>query len=312
MAEAVNRHFLLPGEIAYSGEPAVLSTLLGSCVAVCLHDPRNGTGGMNHYMLPGPGESGARLTRGKYGNYAVPRLIEMAAQAGSRLTDLTAQVYGGGNVTGHLGSTGETGLYNIGDRNVLLAETMLHQLGVKITRRDTGGHHARKIHLDTSTGKVQLGHIAKTAQNIEREQKLAEFRTRKIGVLVVDDSKLVRSILKSAIENTEDLYVCGEAANPFEAREEILAVDPDVVSLDIIMPRMDGLTFLKKLMQYKYIPTVVVSTTAKKGSPMVSKVLQAGAVAAVDKDALSIYQGFENLEREYLPKLRQAATTVKT
>lgn len=307
----IQRHFLLPGDIAFASQHANLSTLLGSCVAVCLHDEKRRMGGMNHFMLPSHGAGGPRVSKGKYGEYAIPRLVAMAERAGCTLSSLTAQVFGGGHVAGHLGSMGEVGLYNVSDRNVITAEVTLRQLGVKIIRRDTGGTTARKIHMDTATGEVLLTHVQKSADNVERARKIQEFKSRKIGVLVVDDSKLVRTILGRAIEASGDMEVIGEAADPFEAREQILQQDPDVISLDIIMPRMDGLTFLRKLMRYKYVPTVVVSTTAKKDSAMVQKVLDAGAVAAVDKDALAIYQGPEVMEREYLPKLRMAATMVR-
>lgn len=307
----IQKYFLLPGDIAFASHPAHLSTLLGSCVAVCLHDEKRKMGGMNHYMLPAHGEGGPRIAKGKYGEYAIPRLIAMAERAGCALGSLTAQVYGGGHVAGHLGSMGEVGLYNVSDRNSVLAETMLKQLGVKVVKRDTGGTVARKIHMNTETGQVELVHVQKSAENVERARKLQEFKSRKIGVLVVDDSKLVRTILSRAIEASGDMEVIGEAADPFEAREQILQQNPDVISLDIIMPRMDGLTFLRKLMRYKYIPTVVVSTTAKKNSAMVQKVIDAGAIAAVDKDELKIYLGPEVMEREYLPKLRMAATMVK-
>lgn len=308
----IQRYFLLPGEIAFATDRTIISTLLGSCVAVCLYDQRQKLGGMNHYMLPNPGEAGARLAKGKYGDYAIPRLLEMAEKAGSRRSDLTASVFGGGHVAGHLGSMGETGLYNISDRNVLVAETALHSLGVKIIKRDTGGTTARKIHMDSHTGEIQLSHVQRSDENVERAKKLATFKERRIGVLVVDDSPTVRKILRAAIESTDDMEVIGEAADPYQAREQILQQDPDVISLDIIMPRMDGLTFLKKLMRFKYIPTVVVSTMAKQGAPMRQKVLEAGAFSAVDKDALAIYHSTDGLKNEYLPKLRTAATTVRS
>lgn len=308
----IQRYFLLPGEIAYATERTIISTLLGSCVSVCLYDPVKKYGGLNHYMLPNQGEGGARLSKGKYGAYAIPRLFEMAEKAGSRRSDLIASVFGGGHVSGHLGSVAETGLYNISDRNSLKAETTLKEMGVKIVKRDTGGTTARKIHLDTQTGIIELNHVKKSESNQERARKITDLKGRKIGVLVVDDSAIVRRILKAAIQSTPDMEVIGEASNPYEAREEMLEKDPDVISLDIIMPRMDGLTFLKKLLRYKFIPTVVVSTVAKDNSPMAQNAVKAGAVGVIDKDSLSIYKGTDGLTKVYLPKLRMAATTVKT
>ena len=129
-------------------------------------------------------------------------------------------------------------------------------------------------------------------------------------MLVVDDSPTVRRILIKAINASDDLEVIGEAENPFEARERILEQDPDVLCLDIIMPKLDGLSFLKRIMQFKPIPTVIVSTIAKQGSEMRANVEAAGAVGVIDKEELKIYQGLDVVQRELLPLLRKAARTV--
>jgi two-component system chemotaxis response regulator CheB len=76
------------------------------------------------------------------------------------------------------------------------------------------------------------------------------------------------------------------------------------------MPKLDGLSFLRRLMQYKPIPTVVVSTIAKAGSQMEKNLKDAGAIAVIDKDSLAIYQGFETAERSLLPALRRAVSAV--
>lgn len=309
--QETQRYYLLPGEIAFASEHTIISTLLGSCVSVCLYDPVRKVGGLNHYMLPSRGDGNTQLSRGKYGDYAIDRLLAMADKAGCRRTDLVVSVYGGGKVAGHLGSIENLGLFNVSGRNVDLAINKLKSLGLKITRRDIGGECARKISMDSQTGEIKLTQVAKSAENVELAKKLKEFKQRKIKVLVVDDSRMVRKILRSAIESTDDMEVCGEAENPFEARELILQEDPDLISLDVIMPRMDGLTFLRKLAKYKFIPVVVVSTMAKAGSAMRANVLKAGAVYALDKDALAIYKGTELLEKELLPKFRQAAKQVK-
>ena len=81
---------------------------------------------------------------------------------------------------------------------------------------------------------------------------------RKIKVLVVDDSAIVRKVLTDAIAEEADLEVVGTAPDPFIARDKILALNPDVLTLDIEMPRMDGLTFLKKLMQHHPLPVIII------------------------------------------------------
>jgi two-component system chemotaxis response regulator CheB len=303
--------FLLPGEMDWRREPCVLATLLGSCVAVCLHDPGKGWGGMNHFMVPSRNQ-GPSLEPGKCGDSAIAALLRLAEMAGSRRSDLVAQVFGGGAVVGHLASVGQAGLGNIGDRNVAAARAALVAAGVRIQRHDTGGTQGRRVHFDTATGNATIAAIASTEQRAVREERLKEFATRRIRVLVVDDSATIRRIIRSVIEASDDLAVADEAADPFEARERILSQAPDVLTLDLIMPNLDGLSFLRRLMRFKPIPTVVVSTIAQQGSAMRAKVLEAGAVAVIDKEDLRLYQGLAGTADLLLPALRSAATTAVT
>src|SRR6266567_141085 len=83
---------------------------------------------------------------------------------------------------------------------------------------------------------------------------------RKIRVLIVDDSAIVRKILSQAMSAEPDIEVVGTAPDPYVARDKILALNPDVLTLDIEMPRMDGLTFLKKLMHFRPMPVIVISS----------------------------------------------------
>ena len=107
--------------------------------------------------------------------------------------------------------------------------------------------------------------------------------TKKIKVLVVDDSAIVRKILTDAISAEADLEVVGTAPDPFVARDKILALKPDVLTLDIEMPRMDGLTFLKKLMQYHPLPTIVISSLGQASCQATLDALRFGAVEVLAK-----------------------------
>jgi two-component system chemotaxis response regulator CheB len=106
---------------------------------------------------------------------------------------------------------------------------------------------------------------------------------RRIRVLVVDDSALVRKAIGDALARDPDLEVVGTAPDPYVAREKIARLDPDVLTLDLEMPRMDGLTFLRILMQYHPLPVVVVSSLAQAGSQAALDALEAGAVDVVAK-----------------------------
>ena len=105
----------------------------------------------------------------------------------------------------------------------------------------------------------------------------------KIKVLIVDDSAIVRKILSEAIAAEEDLEVVGTAPDPFVARDKILALNPDVLTLDIEMPRMDGLTFLKKLMQHHPLPVIVISSLGVASCQATLDALRLGAVEVLAK-----------------------------
>ena len=107
--------------------------------------------------------------------------------------------------------------------------------------------------------------------------------TRPIRVLIVDDSAIVRKILTEALAGEPDLEVVGSAPDPYVARDKILSLHPDVLTLDIEMPRMDGLTFLKKLMHFHPLPAVVISSLAQPSCRAAVEALELGAVEVLAK-----------------------------
>jgi two-component system chemotaxis response regulator CheB len=126
-------------------------------------------------------------------------------------------------------------------------------------------------------------------------------------VVVVDDSALVRSVLTEIINRTPDLRVVGTAADPYEARERIRELDPDVITLDVEMPRMDGLAFLERLMRLRPTPAVMVSTLTERGAATTLRALELGAVDFVAKPTVDVRNGLDELAREITAKLRAAA-----
>jgi two-component system chemotaxis response regulator CheB len=128
-----------------------------------------------------------------------------------------------------------------------------------------------------------------------------------IKVVVVDDSALVRSILSGLINRESDMECVGAAADPFAAREMIRELNPDVITLDVEMPRMDGLDFLEKIMRLRPMPVVMVSTLTARGAETTLRALELGAVDFVAKPKLGIQSGLEEAAREICSKIRVAS-----
>lgn len=131
---------------------------------------------------------------------------------------------------------------------------------------------------------------------------------KKVKVLIVDDSALVRNILKQGLSADPGLEVVGTAQDVYVARDLIVEKKPDVLTLDIEMPRMDGLEFLRKLMPQFPLPVVVVSSLTQKGKYITIQALELGAVDFVPKPASDIARGLESMMFELRTKIKIAST----
>lgn len=131
---------------------------------------------------------------------------------------------------------------------------------------------------------------------------------KKISVLVIDDSALIRKLLTEIINTQPDMEVIGAAPDPIVAREMIRTLNPDVLTLDVEMPKMDGLEFLEKLMRLRPMPVVMVSTLTDRGSEATFRALELGAVDFVAKPKVDIRQGLEAYADEIAGRIRTAST----
>jgi len=129
----------------------------------------------------------------------------------------------------------------------------------------------------------------------------------KTRVVVVDDSALVRSLLTEIINRQSDMECIGSASDPFAAREMIRNLNPDVITLDVEMPRMDGIDFLSKLMRLRPMPVVMVSTLTERGAEVTLKALELGAVDFVAKPKIGVADGLKQLADEITDKVRTAS-----
>lgn len=109
-----------------------------------------------------------------------------------------------------------------------------------------------------------------------------------IKVLIIDDSKLIRALLTEIINSSPEMQVIGEAEDPYDARDKIKQLNPDVLTLDVEMPKMDGITFLKNLMRLRPMPVVMLSTLTAEGAPITLEALEIGAVDFLEKPKINV------------------------
>lgn len=128
-----------------------------------------------------------------------------------------------------------------------------------------------------------------------------------IRVLIVDDSATARAVLSDILSSDSGIEVVGTASDAFVARDKIVELRPDVICLDVEMPRMDGITFLKKLMHYMPLPVVMVSSLTQSGAKTTLEALEAGAVDFVAKPHSHIYDGKDEMRDELISKIKAAA-----
>jgi two-component system, chemotaxis family, protein-glutamate methylesterase/glutaminase len=284
--------FLLPTDYYACQKPTLYRTVLGSCVSVCLHNARRGVAAMNHFMLP---ESDGRSDDvGRYGDTATERIIKTLLAIDRDVSHYRAQIFGGGAVLGVLGSAA-----HIGDRNIEMARSVVNAAKIPIDNEDVGGTFGRRVDFDTGTGIA----VCRPVKGAVTETKTA----REVTVLIVDDSETTRKVIRSGLEGAGGIKVIGEAENPFDARDLLLSKNPDVITLDIEMPKMDGLTFLRHLMKHFPKPVVVVSTMSKAGSIAAGTAQALGAVAVVDKAHLRLESGSAMLRHVLVPMITNAA-----
>ena len=130
---------------------------------------------------------------------------------------------------------------------------------------------------------------------------------KRIRVLVVDDSALVRELLTAGLAKDPELEVVGSAANPYIARDKIVELRPDVMTLDVEMPRMDGVDFLRRLMPQYPIPVIMVSALTQKGAQITLEALEAGAIDFVTKPSTDVARGLNQMLADLRQKIKMAA-----
>ena len=130
---------------------------------------------------------------------------------------------------------------------------------------------------------------------------------KKIGVVVVDDSALIRTVLTDILNADPAIHVLGTAADPLQARELIRATNPDVITLDVEMPKMDGISFLEKIMRLRPTPVLMISSLTQKGADITLQALELGAIDYIAKPEIGLEEGIKKLTKDITTKVKIAS-----
>lgn len=285
-------YFLKPGELYAANDDTEITTLLGSCIAVCIWDRRRHIGGMCHYYLPYALRS--EVTPNHYGEIAIVNLMRQLKKLGCDRRDLEAKILGGARVVEEI----KLRNFDIGTRNTDVAQETLERYRIPIVARNVGGTSGRKVRFYTNNGLVRFSMVSET--------HMASPSNSPIKVLIVDDSKPVRMLLRRMIEEDKQFTVMAEAADAQEAGRIMAANEPDVITLDIRMPGMDGITFLGQYMRVKPIPTVMISSLNPLESAEVFRALELGAFDYIQKPSLADFADRASGVRNILAQAAQS------
>jgi len=301
--------FLRPGELSFETRPTRIVTVLGSCIAVCIFDQRKKIGGMCHYYLPEPAQDKiiTENEEDKYGVFAIKNLLRHFKENGSRREDLLVKVVGGGHVLSQIAQSDDA----VGSANIKMARQIIRQFGLRIAAESVGGFHGRKVRFYSESGKLELKRIEKSEENSiagpVTKPSPSSFRYNdKIKVLIVDDSKPVRLVLRKMLEKDSLIEIVGEAVDGIDAEEKVKQLNPDLLTLDIHMPRMDGLTFLGRLMQSHPIPAIIVTAMNLEASGDLFTALEKGAFDYIQKPEFS---NMDEIGAELISKIKEAKSS---
>jgi chemotaxis protein CheD len=158
----LEKHTIQPGQFTVAKAPAIISTVLGSCVSVCLWDKVSKIGGMNHYLLPGTDHEDAG--NANRGITATPLLIRSLLNRNCKIENLEAKVFGGCNSLYR-----KDDIFRVGERNIEMAFKILEEYNIPVAAHDVGGIYGRKIVFNLATGKVRMRLLVKAGNELNEE-----------------------------------------------------------------------------------------------------------------------------------------------
>lgn len=260
-------------EIIVTQKPSLICAEVDSSVCVCLFAEDGRGGGVAHYSFDG--------------DLLIEKLIQdLCKLLGVLSKQLKAKVIGGAELSGG----------KVGSVNIAVSKKILSKYQISIVGEDTGGLKGREIIFNVSTGRLQSAYLQKQSGNVEKVNVLV--KKSKVRVLIVDDSKTIRNLLVKILQDDPKIEIVGQAEDPIKAEFLLPTARPDVITLDVHMPRMTGVQWLKKILPKYRIPVVMITSLELKDGNEVFEALELGAVDYIQKPSMKEISLVSDLIRE--------------
>jgi len=287
------------GEIEVAESGHLLGAVgIGSCVAVALYDSYTRIGGLAHIVLPYMEEAHDNSHPARFADVAIGMMIDEMKRQGARIQNIGAKIFGGANMFPEIIPSHST--MDVGKRNILAVREELKRHNIEIILEEVGCHIGRTVLFDTGDGSV----LVKTANSGEGEDQLEMNMADKIRVLVVDDSAFMRKLLTKAIESDPGCKVIKTAKNGVDALKDVAKLKPDVVTMDIELPEIDGLACLGYIMEKFPTPVVMVTGFSEFLGEETMEALEYGATGFVRKPKGAISDNLGQIKEDLIFQIK--------
>ncbi|MEE8381570.1 MAG: chemotaxis-specific protein-glutamate methyltransferase CheB, partial [Thermodesulfobacteriota bacterium] len=290
------------GEIEVKKSPHLLMAVgIGSCIAVVLYDGDTRIGGLSHIVLPYIEEAHDNSHPARFADVAIDMMIGEMKRQGVCIQNIKAKIFGGANMFPEIIPSKST--MDVGKRNILAVREELKKHNIEIVIEEVGGQIGCTVLFDTSDGSV----LVKTANLGERKYQLEMNMADKIRILVVDDSAFMRKLLVEMIESDPEYKVIKTARDGLEALKAVEEFRPDVVTMDVELPEIDGLTCVVYIMKEFPTPVVMVTGFSMFLGEETIQALEYGAVGLVRKPKGPISQSIGKIKQELISQIKLAS-----
>lgn len=288
---ATKKHYLLPGAYIATTEVMEISTILGSCVAVALYDPKTKISGLCHYLLARILDMSGPI--GRYGDQAIPMLFDEMVELGAQPRSIVAKVYGGANVLGNV-SIGQ----EVGKKNIAIAHEVLRSIEVSIVEEDTGGNRGRKLLFVTDTFNIQQRFMEES-----RTHSRPAFAPSALRALIIDPAPRAHGNFEKILAQA-GITIIRTVSDVFDAFGALNTEKPDVLIFGLPNKAKSELQLIRDLKKMSpSLPPFFVYSLGTGGGLQATQALELGAQDFVHSDAAFDLEALKSVAQVLVEKI---------